>query len=845
MSGFSRRLAAALADSAATGSDVAPLLRQEFAMLGPGGARSSVPARFSRDELERVGVAVNDAGVVSNVMPYRPSWLAGPVDSIAEVHAAGGPTGHADLQWKSLPSDPVVAETLGFDHYRGAGQRDAVRAALRAPAGAVMGVVLPTGTGKTLAGLARGLAGQGTTVVIVPTVALALDQERLLRERSEQHDLPYELAYHGTLPDEVRDRIRQRLRDGTQRLVYCSPEAAIGTLAHPLTELAQTGRLDTLVIDECHLVNAWGETFRPEFQLLPALRRLLVSAADDRRVPAPVTILLTATLTEDTLQTLRTLFDLPEENLIEVQRLRPEPRYLLASPGSQTERVDQLAEVLAHAPRPAIVYVTRPRDAERLTGELFHRGFSRLRVFHGATSGADRDAALDAWAGRTPTADVMVATSAFGLGVDVPDVRTVVHACLPESIDRFYQEVGRGGRDGAPSLSILMPVLPDPSALEDQPKVDDLLESEEPAPDLNIARSLSQRKAIGDPKGANRWRTLRRGATVEGAFMVTDVRLRPPKLADVGQAVLYDSPRNREWNWSTLNLLARSGAVRLQLRRPDAPPDDLEADETRIRRFFDEQHSRVFLLPGSRRPPPPHEGTRKELETGFATCVSDVRSRMRDHADASLAAMLRVARGEACTARMLASEYARTVETEVGRARQAPAGACTGCPVCGAVPPVPSPDVTAAQSSIFPVQPRGPLAEFLGPDGSVIVLMPDELRARRRANRDLLTRLIRQGVPHVVLLGEVSGIDDSRLLSVAGTAGKAVTAATKFDRDANPPVPTVVILGRGDRLPREALLRSSWPLVLLVAQDTIDPRDDRGHRISETSACVYYSEVEL
>jgi ATP-dependent DNA helicase RecQ len=845
MSRFRRRLHAALTDEKATAADIAPLLRQEFAMLGPGGDRSRVPARFAHEELKRFGVSVNEVGVVANVLPFQPPWLAGPVDAIAEVHAAGGPSGSVELQWKSIPSDPVVAEVLGFERYRGPGQRDAVRAALRAPAGSVMAIVLPTGTGKTLAGLARGLAGRGTTVVIVPTVALALDQERLLRQRSKEHDLPNELAYHGSLSKEERERIRQRLRDGTQRLVYCSPEAAIGSLAHPLAELAETGRLDTLVIDECHLVNAWGETFRPEFQLLPALRRLLVAAAEDRGVPSPVTILLTATLTADTLQTLETLFDLPDGNLIEVQRLRPEPRYLLASPGSQAERVDRLADLLGNVPRPAIVYVTRPRDAEWLATELLGRGFARSRVFHGGTSGAEREAALEAWDGPNPTVDVMFATSAFGLGVDVPDVRTVVHACLPESIDRFYQEVGRGGRDGAPSLSILVPVLPDGSPPSDQAVEEDLLEGQEAAPDLDIARNLSRRKAIGDPKGANRWRSLRQGATLDSSRLATDVRLRPLRLQDIGQAVLYDSARNREWNWSTLNLLARSGALRLQLRRPDPLPDEYRDESSRAKRFFEQQYSKVFLLPGGERPFPPHVGSREELESGFAACVTDVRSRMRRHADASLSAMLTVARGEACTARMLAREYARTTETEAGPARQSPAGACSGCPTCGYVATVPATDITAPQTAIFPVDAKGPLARLVGSDGSAIILTPEEGRARRRANRDLLTRLIGHGVRHVVLLGDIPGIDDSRLLAVAGAVGKAVTAAEAFDRSSNPPVPTVVVLGEGPSLPREALLPTAWPLVLLVPQDAMDPRDDRGHRLSDTSSCVYYSEVDL
>lgn len=849
---FQRRLGAALRDENATVADIAPLLRQEFAIRGAGADRSVVPERLSGTELKDCGVLVGSSGRVVNVLPYQPAWVRGPVDAIDDVHAAGGPGGSVELQWDRIPSDPVVSEVLGFPHYRGAGQRDAVRAALRAPAGEVLAVVLPTGTGKTLAGLARGLAGTGTTVVIVPTVALALDQERQLRERADVHDLPSDLAYHGGLDKDVQARIRQKIREGTQRLVYCSPEAAVGSLASPLTDLAETGRLETLVVDECHLVNAWGETFRPEFQLLPALRRMLVATAESHRAPAPVTILLTATMTSDTLETLGTLFDLPPDHLIEVQRLRPEPRYLLGQAVNEEARLSQLDEFLRHAPRPAIVYVTRPRDAERLADGLRQAGHTRLRVFHGGTPSADRDSALAAWAGESPTADVMLATSAFGLGVDVADVRTVVHACLPESIDRFYQEVGRGGRDGAPSLSLLIPVLPEPR--RDQSSLDaganeavgaeedDILDRAERAPDLDIARSLSRRKAIGDPKGSNRWRTLRAGAALENGLLVTDVRYRPARLADVGQSVVYDSPRNREWNWSTLNLLARAGAVRLRLRRPRPVPEELEGDDRAVQRFFDEQNSSVYLLPGDR-PPPLFEGDRQMREAAFGETVSAVRTRMRERADASFQAMLAVARGEACTAQMLSREYARTVHTPQGPAQQAPAGACSGCPSCGHVVVAESPDVTPPQVRLFPTQPGTPLAAQLGEEGRLVLLLPPENHPDRLLIRSLLERLMSVGVRHVVSVGDVGGLTDERLLRLAGATGRSLTVDREFDEGSNPPVPTVVVVGAGGSVPLASLGRLNFPVILLAAADAEDPRDDRGLLLAETHACTYPKEV--
>jgi len=142
------------------------------------------------------------------------------------------------------------------------------------------------------------------------------------------------------------------------------------------------------------------------------------------------------------------------------QRLRPEPRYFSKGFGNSAERWPYLREALWRLPRPMILYVTRPIDADLLCERLRHEeGFERVACFTGDTKRGERRELLDAW--REQGIDLMVATSAFGVGVDKADVRSVIHACYPENLDRYYQEVGRSGRDGYSSVCLLLPTARD------------------------------------------------------------------------------------------------------------------------------------------------------------------------------------------------------------------------------------------------------------------------------------------------------------------------------------------------------------------------------------------------
>ena len=135
--------------------------------------------------------------------------------------------------------------------------------------------------------------------------------------------------------------------------------------------------------------------------------------------------------------------------------LRQEPRFYFQSTKSKAEQDKKTIEAIKLLPKPMVVYVLEPREAVDLQKKLKNEGFLNTPVFTGETKEKDRDTILSGW--KSQEYDIVLATSAFGIGVDKPDVRTIIHACCPENLSRFYQEVGRGGRDRLPSISLFMP----------------------------------------------------------------------------------------------------------------------------------------------------------------------------------------------------------------------------------------------------------------------------------------------------------------------------------------------------------------------------------------------------
>ena len=345
--------------------------------------------------------------------------------------------------------------------------------ALNSPPNSTLLVGLPTGSGKSLVYQCCAAFDQLMTVLVVPTVALGLDQLAAVRE------LPCVQALQPVLytPGDDAEVVLEAVQSRRSRLLITSPEAIVsGRLSNLLRRHAEEGFLGRVVVDEAHLIESWGAEFRIEFQLLAAVLRTWRDVA-----PGGVrALLLSATFAPTTPAMLRELFAPAGGAWSQhiVQHLRWEIQYFAAAQWlSADDQVARVEEALRRLPRPAILYVTEVQEAERWGARLRQAGFERLRVFHGSTSTVDRRAIMAAW--RADELDLVVGTSAFGMGVDKPDVKAIVHACFPEGIDRFYQEVGRGGRDGDRCVSLLAPTEKDervartlgPTLLSDPDKV--------------------------------------------------------------------------------------------------------------------------------------------------------------------------------------------------------------------------------------------------------------------------------------------------------------------------------------------------------------------------------------
>lgn len=430
-------------DAGRLGADQAVLLRQlarwQRGFIGP------VPHEFAA-LLDRAGVIVGEDGWL-HAQPFRPAWL----DQDPLGPEGVDPRPELRRREESLPSERWL-QAIGYPRWQSQAQKEAVWSVLDAPAGSSTLVALPTGSGKSLCFQVLPYFGAGLTVVVVPTVALAMDQWRAAVEVLREVDGVNPNYFAAGDPAVDPARVVDDVQEGRTRLIFASPEACVsGRLRAALDVVAAAGRLDHLVVDEAHMIESWGAFFRVDFQVLASRKKQWRELSGGRMR----TVLLSATFTPGCRALLRGLFAGGGEwRELAAQRLRPEPAYFVRTFGSEAARRAAVLECAWRLPRPAIFYTTEVDEARSLHAALTAEGFARVGCFTGETPPAARADLLRAW--RGDGLDLMVATSAFGLGVDKADVRAVVHACLPETLHRYYQEVGRSGRDGFSSTCVLL-----------------------------------------------------------------------------------------------------------------------------------------------------------------------------------------------------------------------------------------------------------------------------------------------------------------------------------------------------------------------------------------------------
>jgi ATP-dependent DNA helicase RecQ len=426
------------------GPDQAVLVRQAVRAIGGRLFCGEVSTNIA-DALVQVGLHYDHAGSLV-CSDYRPVWL---VDShLSDSDALDSPS-VLRVPDESVPAEALLKDSFGYANWKSRALKEACWRVLKADAGETILVALPTGSGKSLCFHYLARFSTGLTVVIVPTIALAIDHYRSATNLPSLSALsPQYFASDDPTFDPAS--VTENVRLGICRLLFCSPESCVsGRLRDVLNELAEQGRLSNIVIDEAHIVATWGIYFRIDFQFLSVqLKQWKLRSNDSIK-----TVLLSATFTSECRTGLAKLF--PSKKHIEFvsQRLRPELVYHSARFPIEDERNEAVMEALHYLPRPAILYTTRVEDATKWLVQLKAAGFQRVEAFTGDTSPRERRNLLTQW--RDNNLDLMVATSAFGLGVDKADVRSVVHVCLPENLDRYYQEVGRAGRDGYSAISLL------------------------------------------------------------------------------------------------------------------------------------------------------------------------------------------------------------------------------------------------------------------------------------------------------------------------------------------------------------------------------------------------------
>ena len=347
----------------------------------------------------------------------------------------------ATVSRHALDPRAALRDLFGYADFR-PGQEEVVRAVL---AGEDVLAVMPTGAGKSLCYQLPAILLPGCTVVISPLVALMKDQidslPPALREQAA--------VFNSTIEREERDARSADLAAGRLKLIYIAPERL---RQRPFLHALARADIARFVVDEAHCISLWGHDFRPDYLFIPDVLQIL---------GGPPVLAMTATATQALQAELRERFHRPLR-VVHTGVLRPNLALAVEQVRDAEEKLRRLIDVCAAERGAGIVYVSSRERAEQVAGVLRRHGIS-ARHYHAGMEAPNRAAVQDAFTrGRVR---VIVATVAFGMGVDKPDVRFIVHFNPSRSLEAYAQESGRAGRDGQPAHCILFWAASDSASL--------------------------------------------------------------------------------------------------------------------------------------------------------------------------------------------------------------------------------------------------------------------------------------------------------------------------------------------------------------------------------------------